>query len=69
MIAKGKQNLLKTVRQRRYLNKDFQSLRADLFEYARTYYADRINDFFRSKHGWSLARLRRVCWRCDIILS
>jgi len=51
MIAKGKQNLLKSVRQRRYLNKDFQSLRADLFEYARTYYADRINDFSEASMG------------------
>jgi hypothetical protein len=33
------------VRQRKYLAKDFDSLRANLLEYVRTYYPDRIQDF------------------------
>ena len=54
MAAKGKQNLLKSVRQRRFLNKEFQSFRADLVEYARTYYPDRINDFSEASMGGAL---------------
>lgn len=54
MAAKGKQNLLKSVRQRRFLNKEFQSFRADLVEYARAYYPDRINDFSEASMGGAL---------------
>ena len=39
------------VRTRKYLNKDFNSLRADLLEYVRTYYADRIKDFSEASLG------------------
>jgi len=42
---------LKEVRQRRYLNKDFDSLRAQLLEYARQYYPDKIKDFSESSMG------------------
>jgi hypothetical protein len=54
MAPKGKQSLLKSVRQRRFLNKEFQSFRADLVEYARTYYPDRINDFSEASMGGAL---------------
>lgn len=39
------------VRTRKYLNKDFNSLRADLIEYVRTYYGDRIKDFSEASVG------------------
>lgn len=42
---------LKTVRQRKFLAKDFDSLRAQLLEYARVYYPDRIRDFSESSLG------------------
>lgn len=42
---------LKPVRQRRYLAKDFDSLRATLLEYARRYYKDRIQDFSEASVG------------------
>lgn len=42
---------LKTVRQRKYLARDFDGLRAQLLEYARTYYPDKINDFSESSLG------------------
>lgn len=42
---------LKQVRQRKYLAKDFDSLRAQLLEYARLYYPDRIRDFSESSLG------------------
>lgn len=42
---------LKVVRQRKYLAKDFDALRAQLLEYARVYYPDRIRDFSESSLG------------------
>lgn len=42
---------LKSVRQRKFLAKDFDSLRANLFEYARTYYPDKIRDFSENSLG------------------
>lgn len=42
---------LKQVRQRKYLAKDFDALRAQLLEYARLYYPDRIRDFSESSLG------------------
>lgn len=42
---------LKAVRQRKFLAKDFDSLRALLLEYARLYYPDRIRDFSESSVG------------------
>lgn len=45
------QTTLKSVRQRRYLARDFDSLRAMLLDYARLYYADKIQDFSESSIG------------------
>ena len=42
---------LKEVRSRKYLARDFDSLRAQLLEYARVYYPDRIKDFSESSMG------------------
>lgn len=42
---------LKVVRQRKFLARDFDSLRAQLLEYARVYYPDRIRDFSESSLG------------------
>jgi hypothetical protein len=39
------------VRNRRYLAKDFDALKADLLDYARTYYPDRMQDFSESSIG------------------
>jgi hypothetical protein len=51
MASDSKNDVLKTVRHRRYLNKEFDSFRADLLEYARTYYKDRIQDFSDNSLG------------------
>lgn len=51
MASDSKNDVLKTVRHRRYLNKEFDSFRADLLEYARTYYKDRIQDFSDNSMG------------------
>ena len=42
---------LKPVRQRKYLAKDFDSLRSQILEYARQYYPDRLQDFSESSLG------------------
>lgn len=42
---------LKSVRQRKYLARDFDGLRGLLLEYARTHYPDRIRDFSESSLG------------------
>jgi hypothetical protein len=42
---------VRPVRQRNYLNKDFDSLRSDLITYARAFYADRIQDFSEASLG------------------
>jgi len=50
MTVQQNDNLL-AVRQRKYLAKDFNSLRKNLLEYARQYYPDRIRDFSESSFG------------------
>lgn len=45
---------LKNVRQRKFLAKDFDGMRALLLEYARLYYPDRIRDFSESSVGGML---------------
>jgi hypothetical protein len=47
-------NNLKTVKTRSYLNRDFDSLRADLLRYAKTYFPDRIQDFSEASVGGML---------------
>ena len=42
---------LKVVRQRKFLSKDFDGLRALLIEYARLYYPTKIRDFSESSVG------------------
>jgi hypothetical protein len=42
---------LKNIRQRKYLAKDFDSLRSQILEYARNYYPDRLRDFSESSLG------------------
>lgn len=49
-MALGRDDL-KAVRQRRYLARDFDSLRAQLLEYARAYYPNKIRDFSESSLG------------------
>jgi len=47
----ARKELLKPVRTRKYLNKNFDGFRADLLEYARKYYPDRIKDFSENGLG------------------
>lgn len=50
-MVDSRNEILKQVRQRRYLNKDFSALRADLLDYARSFYADKIRDFSEAGLG------------------
>ena len=46
-----KRDDIQPVRQRKYLAKDFDGLRAQLLEYARLYYPDRLRDFSEASLG------------------
>lgn len=46
-----KKDDITTIRQRKYLAKDFDGLRSQILEYARLYYPDRIKDFSESSIG------------------
>jgi len=57
MPINTKKQLLKAVRNRTYLAKDFDSLRASLYGYAKTYFPDRIKDFSDASFGGLLLDL------------
>ena len=57
MMSPSKKELLKTIKERSYLNKDFDSLRADLLQYARTYFPDAIRDFSEAGLGGLLLEM------------
>ena len=48
---KSNNNLFKSIRERNFLNKDFDSFRNDLVRYAGTYYPDKIQDFSETSLG------------------
>jgi len=50
-------NSLRSVKTRSYLNKDFDSFRADLLRYAKTYFPDKIQDFSEASVGGMLLDL------------
>lgn len=51
MPVDTKRDTIKSVRQRRYLNKEFDSFRQDLVEYARSFYGDKIVDLSEASMG------------------
>jgi hypothetical protein len=57
MPVDSRKQILKRIRERKYLNKDFDSLRADLLEYARTNFPDQIRDFSEASLGGLLLDL------------
>jgi hypothetical protein len=50
-MATNRKTQIQQVRQRRYLSRDFDSLRATLLDYARQYYPNQIQDFSESSVG------------------
>lgn len=54
MVINSKKEILKIIKQRKYLNKDFDGFRADLLEYARTYFPNNIRDFSDASLGGML---------------
>lgn len=57
MPTDSRRQVLKTIKLRKFLNRDFDSLRSDLLEYARTYYPDQIRDFSEAGIGGLLLDL------------
>lgn len=55
-----KRDDIKSVRQRRYVAKDFDGLRAVLLEYVRTYYPDKLRDFSETSMGGMLLDLAAI---------
>jgi hypothetical protein len=51
MAINDNKTALKSIRQKNYLARDFDSFRSVLLEYARQYYPDRIQDFSESSMG------------------
>lgn len=51
MAANDNKTILRSVRQRNYLARDFDGFRSVLLDYARAYYPDRIQDFSESSVG------------------
>jgi len=52
-----RRSITQIIKERKYLNKDFDSFRADLEEYARIYFPDRIQDFSANGFGGLLLEL------------
>lgn len=50
-MATSKKQILKQIKERKYLNRDFDSLKSDLLEYARTYFPNQIKDFSEASLG------------------
>ena len=50
-MATTSNNSLQNIRQRSYLSRDFDSFRAELLNYARQYYPDKIQDFSEASIG------------------
>lgn len=57
MPVDSRKQLLKPLRVRKYLNKDFDGFRADLLDYARTYYSNTTKDFTEAGIGGLLLDL------------
>ena len=57
MAVDSRRSVQQLLKARKYLNKDFDGFRADLEEYARTYFPDRIQDFSANGFGGLLLEL------------
>jgi len=57
MSFDSKKDLIKSIKQRKFLNKDFEGFKNDLFEYARIHFPDRIQDFSDASMGGLLLEL------------
>lgn len=57
MPVDSRKKILQRVKQRKYLNKDFDAFRATLLEYARTNFPDQIRDFSEASLGGLLLDL------------
>lgn len=51
MTTDSKKQIIKQIKSRKYLNKDFAGFKQDLFDYARVHFSDRIRDFSENSLG------------------
>lgn len=51
MVVDTKNQILKQIKTRKYLNKDFGGFKQDLFEYAKVHFPDKIRDFSEASLG------------------
>lgn len=51
MNSDSRRQIIKALKQRKYLNKDFASFKQDLYEYARVHFPDKIRDFSEASLG------------------
>ena len=56
-MIESKKEIIKLLKQIKYLNKDFDGLKADLLEYVRTYFPNNIKDFSETSLGGMLMEL------------
>lgn len=57
MASDSKRSVQQSIRQRKYINKDFDGFRGDLEEYARTFFPNKLQDFSPSGFGGLLIEL------------
>lgn len=57
MTVDSKRQVQKVIKERKYLNKDFDGFKADFEEYARTYFPDKIKDLTSNGFGGLLLEL------------
>ena len=57
MSIDTRKQILKTVKQRKYLSKDFESFNSDLIEFARIHFGDKIRDFTEASLGGLLKEM------------
>jgi len=57
MATDSRQQIIKNIKQRKYLNRDFDSLKSDLLEYARTYFPNNNKDWTESSLAGLLLEL------------
>ena len=57
MPVDSRRSIQQAIRERKFLNKDFDSFRSDLEEYARNFFPDKIQDFSPNGFGGLLIEL------------
>ena len=57
MPSDSKRSVQQSIKQRKFINKDFDGFRGDLEEYARTFFPNKLQDFSSNGFGGLLIEL------------